>query len=71
MCHCGDTSPAQNPPANIPEKSGSESLNWAMDAPAHSNAAPMIRVAHAHPQLLAVAALINNFTQVAYCVWLI
>ena len=71
-CHCGDSSPAPNPPANIPEKSSSETLNWAMDATADSIAvAPTSRVAHAHPQLLAVAALVNNFTQVAYCVWLI
>jgi len=33
--------------------------------------APTSRAAHAHPQLLAVAALVNNFTQVAYGVWLI
>jgi hypothetical protein len=71
ICHCGETSRAPNPPVKIPEKSGSESLSWAIDTPAHLNAAPMIRVTHAHPQLLAVAALINNSTQVAYCVWLI
>ena len=72
ICHCGDSSRAPNPPADIPEKSGSDNLNLSMNAPADSlAAAPMIQVAHAHPQLLAVAALVNNFTQVAYCVWLI
>lgn len=45
--------------------------NSAVNAAADSiAAAPMIRVAQAHPQLLVVAALVNNFTQVAYCVWL-
>jgi len=72
ICHCGDSSPVPNPAANIPEKSGSDNLNLSMNAPADSIAAVrMIRAAHAHPQLLAVAALVNNFTQVAYCVWLI
>ena len=72
ICHCGDSSPAPDPVANIPDKSSSGSLNWAMDATSDSiAAAPMIRAAHTHPQLPAIAALVNNFTQVAYCVWLI
>lgn len=72
VCHCGDHAPPEPPVPQVPNSSEVfELLNGMNGVTACGVVTPVFPIAPVRSQVPSSKALLRNYTQVVYCVWVI